>query len=197
MKLKVKNIVIFGVLVVGLTFSGMKLVSKAISGKQSDMEAVAINVLDESELISIKETVVDENIKKKYSKSNLTVSLHLDHSSPSIALDNALLKINRVMSILESTFEDKINDYKFIINTTAMDVYGNEQKVKILEVVVNNDDVDKINFEKFNYRNLEKFAQIKKFNYLKEYYDSLEENTQLKSNSEEDVKVENNDVKEN
>ena len=65
MKLKVKNIVIFGVLVAGLTFSGVKSLGKVISNKQSDMEAVATTVLDNSELISIKEVVVDENVKKK------------------------------------------------------------------------------------------------------------------------------------
>ena len=115
MKLKVKNIVIFGVLVAGLTFSGVKSLGKVISNKQSDMEAVATTVLDNSELISIKEVVVDENVKKKYAKSDLVISLHLEHSSPSIALDNALLKINRVMAVLEGAFKDKINNYKFLI----------------------------------------------------------------------------------
>lgn len=191
MKLKVKNIVIFGVLVAGLTFSGVKSLGKVISNKQSDMEAVATTVLDNSELISIKEVVVDENVKKKYAKSDLVISLHLEHSSPSIALDNALLKINRVMAVLEGAFKDKINNYKFLINSTALDVYGNEQKVKILEIVVNNEDVDKINFENFNYRNLEKFAEIKKYNYLKEYYKSLEKNT-----SKEDTQVKSEVIKE-
>lgn len=185
MKLKVKNIAIFGILVVSITMTGCMSLTKKIGG-QSDMEAVAMKVLNELELVSIKEVIVDENIKKKYYKSNVVVTLNLEHCAPSIALDNALLKINRVMAILEDSFKEKLNDYKFIINTDTLDIYGNEQKVKILEISIKNEDVDKINFENFNYRNLEKLANIKKYNYLKEYYEELDKNTGItpKDNSE-------------
>lgn len=195
MKLKVKNIAIFGILVGSVAMTGCMSLTNKIGG-QSDMEAVAMKVLNEWELVSIKEVVVDENVKKKYSKSNVVISLNLEHSAPSIALDNALLKINRVMAVLEDSFKEKLNDYKFIINTDTLDVYGNEQKVKILEVTIKNEDVDKINFEKFNYRNLEKLSNIKKYNYLKEYYEGLDKNTEKETVSKDNSEVKNDNLKE-
>ena len=198
MKLKVKNIAIFGILIGSVAMTGCSLTKKL--GGHSDMEAVAMNVLNEWELVSIKEVVVDENVKKKYAKSNLVISLNLEHSAPSIALDNALLKINRVMAVLEDSFKEKLNDYKFIINTDTLDIYGNEQKVKILEVTIKNEDVDKINFENFNYRNLEKLANIKKYNYLKEYYEDLDKDKnkeiQKETVSKDNTQIKNNNLKE-
>lgn len=195
MKLKIRSIALISILLASTSLVGCMSISMGIIEKHSDIEKVALTVLDSNELISIKETELDEKTKKNKAKKDLCITLNLAHSVESVALDNALLKSTRVINVLEETFEEKINDYKFIVNTTKFDVYGNEQKIKILEISVDNDEVEKIKFENFDYKNLEKISDIKKFNYLKDD-DSSNNKSDLDSNkndseksSEEKVKV--------
>lgn len=177
MKLNLKKVTLISVLLVSTSLVGCVSVSKGIMGKGSDVEKVALTILDSDELISIKETELDKDKdKKNKSKKNLCITLNLKHSVESVALDNALLKVTKVLNILEETFKEQMNDYKFIINTNNFDVYGNEQKIKILEISIDNNEVEKINFKNFNYKNLEKIAKIEKFNYLK---DDNESNNEL------------------
>lgn len=190
MKLKVKSIVLFSLLLASTSLVGCIPVSMGITEKRSDIEKVAMTVLDSDELVSIKETELDKTSKKSKARKDLDITLNLAHSAKSVALDNALLKSTKVIAVLEETFEEKINDYKFIINTTKFDVYGNEQKMKILEISVDNDEVGKIKFENFDYRNLEKLSEIKKFNYLKDDVKSdgkIDENAD-ENKSEESIK---------
>ena len=195
MKLKIRSIALISILLASTSLVGCMSISMGIIEKHSDIEKVALTVLDSNELISIKETELGEKTKKNKAKKDLCITLNLAHSVESVALDNALLKSTRVINVLEETFEEKINDYKFIVNTTKFDVYGNEQKIKILEISVDNDEVEKIKFENFDYKNLEKISDIKKFNYLKDD-DSSNNKSDLDSNkndseksSEEKVKV--------
>lgn len=194
MKLKVKSIVLFSLLLASTSLVGCIPVSMGITEKRSDIEKVAMTVLDSDELVSIKETELDKTSKKSKARKDLDITLNLAHSAKSVALDNALLKSTKVIAVLEETFEEKINDYKFIINTTKFDVYGNEQKMKILEISVDNDEVGKIKFENFDYRNLEKLSEIKKFNYLKDDVKSdskIDENAD-ENKSEESIKEKTN-----
>lgn len=185
MKLNLKRVVLISILLVSLNLVGCNSIYNKISKKYSDVEVVATTVLNDSELVSIKE--IELNKDDKNSKKDLVISLNLPHSSQSVALDNALLKCTRIMNVLEDTFKEKLNDYTFIINTNNFDIYGNEQKMKILEIKIENDTVDKINFENFNYKNLEQLSTIKKFNYLEE-----KENTEETANGENEV-LENNE----
>lgn len=187
MKLKIRSIALISILLASTSLVGCMSISMGIIEKHSDIEKVALTVLDSNELISIKETELDEKTKKNKTKKDLCITLNLAHSVESVALDNALLKSTRVINVLEETFEEKINDYKFIVNTTKFDVYGNEQKIKILEISVDNDEVEKIKFENFDYKNLEKISDIKKFNYLKDD-DSSNNKSDLDSNKNDSEK---------
>ena len=187
MKLKIRSIALISILLASTNLVGCMPISMGIIEKHSDIEKVALTVLDSNELISIKETELDEKTKKNKTKKDLCITLNLAHSVESVALDNALLKSTRVINVLEETFEEKINDYKFIVNTTKFDVYGNEQKIKILEISVDNDEVEKIKFENFDYKNLEKISDIKKFNYLKDD-DSSNNKSDLDSNKNDSEK---------
>lgn len=195
MKLRIKNIALLSILLISTSLVGCIPVSMGIMEKRSDIEKVALTVLNSDELISIKETELDEKSKKNKVRKDLCITLNLPHSVKSVALDNALLKSTRVMNVLEETFEEKINDYKFIVNTTKFDVYGNEQKIKILEISVDNDEVEKIKFENFDYKNLVKISDIKKFNYLKDDIESNDKSgldvdkDESEKPSEEKVKV--------
>lgn len=196
MKLRIKNIALISILLTSVSLVGCIPISMSITEKYSDVEKVAMTVLDSDELISIKETELDEKSKKSKARRDLDISLNLAHSAESVALDNALLKSTRVINVLEETFKEKINDYKFIINTTKLDIYGNEQKIKILEISIDNDEVEKIKFENFDYKNLEKLSNIEKFNYLKDgvktYDDKADVSVNEKSSeksSEEKVEV--------
>lgn len=187
MKLKIRSIALISILLASTSLVGCMSISMGIIEKHSDIEKVALTVLDSNELISIKETELDEKTKKNKAKKDLCITLNLAHSVESVALDNALLKSTRVINVLEETFEEKINDYKFIVNTTKFDVYGNEQKIKILEISVDNDEVEKIKFENFDYKNLEKISDIKKFNYLKDD-DNSNNKSDLDSNKNDSEK---------
>lgn len=187
MKLKIRSIALISILLASTNLVGCMPISMGIIEKHSDIEKVALTVLDSNELISIKETELDEKTKKNKTKKDLCITLNLAHSVESVALDNALLKSTRVINVLEETFEEKINDYKFIVNTTKFDVYGNEQKIKILEISVDNDEVEKIKFENFDYKNLEKISDIKKFNYLKDG-DNSNNKSDLDSNKNDSEK---------
>lgn len=130
-------------------------------------------VIDEKEIVSVKETIMKD---KNKNFKNLDINLNLKNTTKTIAMDTAMLKVTQIINVLEDNFSNEvINDYKFIINTTQHDIYGNEQKIKILEIYVPRDTIRKIKFENFDYRNLEQIAQVKKFNFLKE--DDLKEDS--------------------
>lgn len=168
MKLNIKKLAFLGIVLSGIYLVGCVPLYPREDVKRSEIEKVAMAVLDADELVSIKEIELDKTSKKKNSKKDLEVILNLPHSAENVALDNALLKSTNIMNILEDNFKNNLNNYKFVINTNQFDVYGNEQKIKILEISVKNEEVEKIKFENFDYNNLEKLAEIKKFNYLKE-----------------------------
>lgn len=168
MKLNVKKFAFLGIALSGIYLVGCVPLYPKEDVKRSEIEKVAMAVLDADELVSIKEVELNKTDKKKNSKKDLEVILNLPHSAENIALDNALLKSTNIMNILEDNFKDNLNNYKFVINTNQFDVYGNEQKIKILEISVKNEEVEKIKFENFDYNNLEELAEIRKFNYLKE-----------------------------
>lgn len=172
MKLNLKTIALFSILLVSTSLVGCIPVSTGIIEKRSDIEKVALTVLDSDELISIKETELNVKTEKNKAKKDLCITLNLMHSVESVAIDNALLKATRVLNVLEETYKDQMNDYKFIVNTNKFDIYGNEQKMKILEILIDNDEVEKIKFENFDYKNLEKISKIEKFNYLKDNTES-------------------------
>lgn len=176
MKLNIKKLAFISVAVLGIFLVGCMPISLNDIEKLSDIEKVAITVLDTDELISIKEVELDKSGKKKNSNKDLEINLNLPHSAKNIALDNALLKSVRVIKVLEETFEDKLNNYKFNINTNQFDVYGNEQKIKILEISIVNEEVEKINFDNFDYKNLVHISEIKKFNFLKEESEENDKN---------------------
>lgn len=167
MNSKTKSIFLLILILVSISLVGCKSTLIGFNKNYTQIEKVAMTVLDIDELVSIKETEIDKKVNNK-AKKDLTITLNLPHSTKTIALDNALLKSSNIILMLEETFEEIINDYKFVINTTILDVYGNEQKVKILEIAIKDSEVEKINFKNFDYKNLEQIAQIKKFNYLKE-----------------------------
>lgn len=172
MKLNLKTIALFSILLVSTSLVGCIPVSTGIIEKRSDIEKVVLTVLDSDELISIKETELNVKTEKNKAKKDLCITLNLMHSVESVAIDNALLKATRVLNVLEETYKDQMNDYKFIVNTNKFDIYGNEQKMKILEILIDNDEVEKIKFENFDYKNLEKISKIEKFNYLKDNTES-------------------------
>lgn len=172
MKLNVKRVFLAGVIMIGLLNIGCMPLDILNEFKRSDIEKVILTVLTPEELISVKEINVESSKKTDNPKKDLVVTLNLAHSAKNIAVDNALLKITYVINTLEEVFKDSLNDYKFIINTNEFDIYGNKQKLKILEISIKNEDIEKINFENFNYKNLEQIAEIKKFNYLKDEIDS-------------------------
>lgn len=167
MNSKTKSILLLMLILASISLVGCKSKMIGFNKNYTQIEKVAMTVLDTDELVSIKETEIDKKVKNK-SKKDLTITLNLSHSTKTVALDNALLKSSHIILVLEETFKELINDYKFVINTTILDVYGNEQKVKILEIAIKDSEVEKINFKNFDYKNLEQIAQIKKFNYLKE-----------------------------
>lgn len=165
MKLKIKALLLFFILILSMNLVGCKSSLLSINSKHSDMEKIVIAILDDNELISIKEEKTKIKVNNKEQK-NLTITLNLPHSSKTVALDNAMSTATKIIYVLEETFKDVIHDYKFVINTNVLDIYGNKQKVKILEIAIDDIEVDKINFENFDYKNLKDISKIKKFNYL-------------------------------
>ena len=150
------------------------------SNKYTDIEKLIMSVILPTELSSVKE------VENKEGKKDLTVTLNLEHSVKTVALDNALFKITSIIELLETNFKEEMNDYNFIINANVFDVYGNEKEEKILEISIDNDEVEKINFTNFNYRNLEILSDIKKFNYLSEDM-PIEDNSDNKLDKDEQV----------
>lgn len=130
----------------------------------SEIEKVALTVIDSDELIRIKEIPVSNTKDKK----DLEIYLNLNNATKTILYDMAINTSANIMRALEPVFEDELNDYKFIINEVDLDVYGNEQKSKVLELIVPEEEVSKINFENFRNSNLDKISKVTKFGSLKE-----------------------------
>lgn len=196
MKIKFKNIALISVIVAGIGLTGCTSSMTSGGKNYSNIEKVAMRVLAEDELVSIKEVELKKSSgKKKKVQKDLNVTLNLPHSAKDVAVDNALLKSTRIISILEESFGENLNNYNFIVNTTQFDVYGNEQKVKILEISIDNSDVEKINFENFDYRNLEKISKIKKYNYLKDDESNKEVKENNKDKSKEELNKDTKDAK--
>lgn len=191
--MKFKSLLLAGVVVCGIGLVGCTPVKDGRN--YTGIEKVALTVLEPDELTSIKETVVPGGSKNKSSDKDLTITLNLAHSAKDVALDNALLKSTRVLSVLEEAYKKGFNNYKFIINTADFDVYGNEQKMKILEIVVDAKDADKIKFENFDYKNLEKISTIKEFNYMKEDKKEDKKENPVTNSDNDDVKTQNTDNK--
>ena len=190
MKLKIKNIFLVGIIISSLSAVGCVSSTMLSMDKHTNIEKIALTVLTKEELVAIKEVKLDDS---NNSKKDLIITLNLSHCAKSVALENALLKATHTMNALEEVFKDSLNDYTFIVNTDNIDIYGNKQKIKILELYIKNEEIDKINFENFNYKNLEKIATIKKFNYLEDnskVTNSFIDNDKLKKDIEIALKEE-------
>ena len=108
-----------------------------------------------------------------------------------------------ILNSLHSVLSDEIVNYTILVNTTTIDIYGNEQKVKALKIEVSKDILDKINFDNFDYKNLDKICPVTKFKYLTDNeLDKKADDTSTENKSEsnqdnskniekEDTKVEN------
>ncbi|MBQ3421785.1 MAG: hypothetical protein IJH34_08945, partial [Romboutsia sp.] len=169
---------------IGLIVSMTGCVSFNNTKKSSDIEKAILTIVDSEELITVKEDVISTD-KNKKEKKDVTITLNLNHSSETIAYDDALRTITKITNMLESVFKEEMNNYKFIINYSDFDIYVNEQKAKLLEVALENNEVEKINFDNFDYRNLDKIAKIKKFAFLEDK--TSEENTEIKANNENET----------
>ena len=133
----------------------------------SEVEQVIYSILPADEVVKIEET--DSEVKIEGEKlKDVKIILNLDKYSKSIIYEKSLEVATNILSTIDLTLENKINNYTILVNSSNLDVYGNSQKVKVLEVNIDKDTVDKINFEHFDYLNLDKIAEVKKFKYLTE-----------------------------
>ena len=153
-------------LTLGVLF-GSAFFTGCSSDKGTSIEKVIGTVLTPSELVKVVETDSNRKIKDKTLK-DVEITINLDSLSKSIAYEKSLEKVSFVLSTLDTVLEDEINDYVFKVNSSKLDVYGNKQKVKVIEVSIDKNTVDKINFENFDYLNLDKICEVKKFKYLTE-----------------------------
>lgn len=135
--------------------------------KLSDIEKVVYTVLPIDEIVSVTETESNKKYEGEPLK-DVTIVLNLDRVSKSIAYEKSLETATMLLANMDIALENKINDYTFLINSSKLDVYGNAQKVKVVEIKIDKNTVDKINFENFDYLNLDKITEVKKFKYLTE-----------------------------
>ena len=135
--------------------------------KLSDVEKVVYTTLPSEEVVSVTETPSDKKIKGE-TLNDVKIVLNLDSASKSIAYEKSLETATHLLANMDVALENKINDYTFLINSSKLDVYGNSQKVKVVEIKIDKNTVDKINFDNFDYLNLDKISEVKKFKYLTE-----------------------------
>lgn len=156
----------FNILLVALM--GSVLVSGCVSNnKMSNIEKVVYSTLPSESIVSIDETLSDKTFEGEKLK-DVKIIFNLDSVSKSIAYEKTLETTTALLANLDLVLENKINDYTFLINSSELDTYGNSQKVKVAEIKIDKNTVDKINFENFDYLNLDKIADVKKFKYLTE-----------------------------
>lgn len=156
----------------------------------SQYEKVALTVVRENELVRIKEVPVSNSKKKK----DLEVYLNIRNATTSILYDMAINKSANVLRALEPVFKDELNNYKFIINSVELDVYGNEQKSKVLELTISEEEVSKINFEHFKNGNLDKISTVTKFGILKEDVDNVNISDEKNKNSDKNLESKDEEV---
>lgn len=133
----------------------------------SEIEQIVYSILSSDEVTRIEETQSDVTIEGDVLK-DVKITLNLDKFSKSIIYDKSLDIITNILSGIDLILENKINNCTILVNSSELDVYGNAQKVKVLEFNIDKDTLDKINFEHFDYLNLDKVAEVKKFKYLTE-----------------------------
>lgn len=162
MKKNMKNLLVLGLFSIGLFSTGCMS-----NNKYTDLEKVLYSILTQEELVKVLETNSDKKIGDKTLK-DVEIVLNLDGLSKSIAYEKSLEKVTTVLGVVDSVFEEDINSYIFKVNSSKLDIYGNKQKVRVIEVSIDKDTVDKINFENFDYLNLDKICKVTKFKYLTE-----------------------------
>ena len=144
------------------------LVGCTSNEKHTEIEDALYTALTPAELVKVVETDSDRTIKDKTLK-DVEITINLEGLSKSIAYEQCLEKVSSVLGTVDYILgEDVVNNYVFKVNTSKLDVYGNKQKVKVIEVSIDKNTVDKINFEHFDYKNLDKIAKVKQFKYLTE-----------------------------
>lgn len=133
----------------------------------SEIQEVIYTVLPSEEIVKVEETESDVAIEGERLK-DVKIILNLEKYSKSIIYDKSLETATYILSALDLALENKINNCTVLVNSSKLDIYGNSQKVKVLEININKDTLDKINFKNFDYLNLDDIAEVKKFKYLTE-----------------------------
>lgn len=156
----------------------------------SNSNSVAINdviysILPMEEVVKIEETKSDVSFEGE-TLNDLKLILNLDKYSKSMIYDKSLEVVTEILKGVDLTLENKFNKLNIAINSSEVDIYGNAQKVKVLEIDIDRETLNKINFDNFDYLNLDDIAKVKKFNFLNE-----DDNN--KDNKNEDNR-ENNDI---
>lgn len=151
----------------GLISSGLFLGGCTPKENYTPIEKTLYSILPKEEVVKIIETDSERKNKDKTLK-DVEIVLNVDTLSKSIAYEKSLEKITNILAVMDTVLEGEINNYVFKVNSSNIDVYGNKQKVKVIEVSIDKDTVDKINFEHFDYLNLDKICKVTKFKYLTE-----------------------------
>lgn len=140
-----------------------------LSGCQAKKKTDITHILQSTtvhkdQIVSVKETPIKDSKKKDI--KDVEITLNLRNISKTIIYEESLQTINKALYSLESILGDSINDYTFKINSSVLDIYGNEQKVRVLDLKIKNESVSKIKFENFDYKNLDKISEVKKYKIL-------------------------------
>ena len=186
-------------LLIGVLFTMEYKIGIKDNKSLSDVEKVLYSVVSADEIVKVTEEANTDNKKVK----DIEIVLNLDKVSKTIVYDESLRMTTTILNSLHSVLSDEIANYTILVNTTTIDIYGNEQKVKALKIEVSKDILDKINFDNFDYKNLDKICPVTKFKYLTDNeLDKKADDTSTENKSEsnqdnskniekEDTKVEN------
>jgi hypothetical protein len=157
------SIALIGIIVVGCRGS-----------KDTSVKSVITSLIPEDYLVSVVEEESNV-ILDKYTLRNVEITLNLETYSQSVLDEKIMEYVTNVISATDLLLEDKINNYKFIINSSYLDIYGNNHKVKVMEIAIDKETVDKINFANFDYKNLEAISTVTRFDFLANKEEIVEE----------------------
>lgn len=180
-------------LLIGVLFTMEYKIGIKDNKSLSDVEKVLYSVVSADEIVKVTEEANADNKKVK----DIEIVLNLDKVSKTIVYDESLRMTTTILNSLHSVLSDEIVNYTILVNTTTIDIYGNEQKVKALKIEVSKDILDKINFDNFDYKNLDKICSVTKFKYLtdneldKKADDTSAENkSELNQDNDKDIEKE-------
>lgn len=176
-------------LTLGVLTSSVFLTGCNSGDNYTNIEKVVYASLSSNEVVKIIESDSNKQIKG-HTLKDVEIVLNLDNLSKSIAYEQSLEKVTMLLGVLDSALENEINDYVFKVNSSKLDIYGNKQKVKVIEVSIDKDTVNKINFDNFDYLNLDKICKVTKFKYLTEV------ETEAETEIETETKTENKEPNE-